>query len=307
MRAKPEQNKTLSLPDCGSQEFNNLLTRAGLCESHRVMASVFLYEDFKDFLRDELERRTLKNSKYSLRAFARDLDVSLSRLSEVFAKGEGISMTSALKIAAKLKMSESEKEYFQQIILAHHGRNKVIREKALTRVRGNKAKRELTFLRESHLGVLSQWYYLALAEMLTLKNAPTSEELAKILGLNLSSIEAATAHLADKGFIVRSKSGRWVKSSPFIHVESSTPAESIRRYHQKLIARGLGAIDSQPIADRKYLTTVFSVKKESIEEARRELERFNNEFLHKYTSPTEADSVYCFALQLFQFDERKTK
>lgn len=271
------------------------------------MASVFLYEDFKDFLRDELERRTLKNSRYSLRAFARDLNVSLSRLSEVFAKGEGISMTSALKIAAKLKMSESEKEYFQQLILAHHGRNKVIRKKALARVRSNKAKRELTFLQESHLGVLSQWYYLALAEMLTLKNPPASEEMARVLGLELSALEAAMAYLAGKGFIVRGKNGRWAKSSPFIHVESTTPAQSIRRYHQKLITRALGAIDSQPIADRKYLTSVFSVKKESIEEARQELERFNNEFLHKYTSPTEADSVYCFALQLFQIDERKTK
>ena len=271
------------------------------------MTSVFLYEDFKDFLRDEFERRILKNSKYSLRAFARDLDVSLSRLSEVFAKSEGISMTSASKIATRLKMSESEKEYFQQMILAHHGRNKAIKKKALAKVRGNKAKRELTFLRENYLSVLSQWYYLALAEMLTLKNAPTPEELMKILDLTLPALEAAIAHLATKGFIVRGKNGQWVKSSPFIHVESSTPAESIRRYHQKMINRGLSAIDRQPIADRKYLTTVFSVKKDNIEEARKELERFNNEFLHKYTSPTEGDSVYCFALQLFQFDERKTK
>ena len=54
------------------------------------------------------ERKT-RNKKYSLRAFARDLDIPVSSLSELLSGKSGISKERAIKVADKLNLSIKEK------------------------------------------------------------------------------------------------------------------------------------------------------------------------------------------------------
>lgn len=264
------------------------------------MTNVFLYEDFRTFMKDEFQRRLLRNSKYSLRAFARDVGVSFSRLSETFSTDAGISMASAQKIAVRLKMSDLEKEYFYNLVIARHGRNPDTRKKAALLVRQYKAKRIFVLLRENYAGILSKWYYPALIVMLPL-NRYSTPQLASILGLSSEEVTAAALHLREQGYIERLDNGRWQRSAHFLKVESPSPVRLIRGFHQAVIGKSLTALDKQSIEQRKYLSTFFSVRKENIPEARRELEEFNEAFLKKYTSQ-EADAVYGFSVQLFQLE-----
>lgn len=271
------------------------------------MSNVFLYEDFKAYLKDELERRTLRNTKYSLRAFARDLDISFSRLSEVFTKGEGISLSTARKIADNLRFSELEKDYFLKLVISKHSRNSNIRENAVKSIQNYKTRRIFMSLRESHNELLSQWYYIALIEMVSVKTPKSLVEIAQTLEISEEEAIAALAHLVDKGFIEKSEKGSWQKCNAFLKVESATPAHMIRGYHKEFLSKAAKAIENQPIKSRKYLSTVFAVKKERIDEARKELEKFNESFLQKYTANQSADGVYAFSLQLFQIDEEGQK
>jgi uncharacterized protein (TIGR02147 family) len=271
------------------------------------MSNVFQYEDFKSFLKDELERRTLRNTKYSLRAFARDLGVSFSRLSEIFTKGEGISLSTARKIADNMRLSELEKDYFLKLVIAGHSRNRSIRENAIKSIQNYKTRRIFMSLRESYKELLSRWYYIALIEMVSVNRPKALPEIAKALEISEEEVTAALAHLSDKGFIEKSEKGVWQKCTAFLKVESTTPSHMIRGYHKEFLSKASRALENQPIKSRKYLSTVFAVKKERIDEARKELERFNESFLQKYTANQSADGVYAFSLQLFQIDEEETK
>lgn len=266
------------------------------------MTSIFLYEDFKLFLADELDRRATRNPKYSLRAFARDLGISFSRLSEVISKNEGINRSTAVKIADRLKMSELEKEYFEQLVLARHGRTVDLRTRAENKIKTFKAKRHFTLLRENFNGLLTKWYYVPLMEFLTLKETADFTEVGKALDISKDEVAAAVSHLTDLGYIESKGNGRWKKSSPFLKIESATPARSIRDYHASLLDKAHLALQTQPIAKRKYLSTVFGVRKEFVEEARKELENFNRNFIDRFAAEDEADSVYCFAVQLYPIE-----
>ena len=57
-----------------------------------------------EFLGAEFSKRKLRNETYSLRAFARDLGVSASRLSEILSGKLGISEKTAETIASKLRL-----------------------------------------------------------------------------------------------------------------------------------------------------------------------------------------------------------
>lgn len=268
------------------------------------MTNIFLYDDFRTFLNDEFQRRLVRNPKYSLRAYARDIGVSFSRLSETLSSHVGISVESGQKISARLKMSDLEKEYFLNLILAKHGRTLDTRKKAALIVKNYKAKRIFCLLRENHSNLLSKWYYPALIELITMHKKPNISDIASALKITEHETVAAALYLAEQGFVVRSESGSWKKSTPFLKVESPTPSATIREFHRTFLRCASDAIETQPIEQRKYLSTFFQMRKDSIVEARKELEEFNEAFLKKYTAEQQAEVVYGFSLQMFKVEKQ---
>jgi len=87
--------------------------------------------NYIDFLKHQLELRLAKNQSYSLRAFARDLGLSASRLSEVLKKKKGLSINAAFLLTEKLGLTSKEKELFFLSVEALHSRSKKIMYKLL--------------------------------------------------------------------------------------------------------------------------------------------------------------------------------
>lgn len=61
-------------------------------------------EKFHSILTSEFERRRIRNNRYSLRAYARDLEMSPSRLSEFLAAKANPRPSTALRILEKLSV-----------------------------------------------------------------------------------------------------------------------------------------------------------------------------------------------------------
>ena len=90
--------------------------------------------DYRVQLRRELNRRRYANPYYSLRAFARDLKIAPSRLSEIFNHKQGLSRKAALKIADILGYIGETREYFLDSVTAQHARSKIDRQSARIRL-----------------------------------------------------------------------------------------------------------------------------------------------------------------------------
>jgi len=70
------------------------------------------YASYHDLLIEEFERRKQLNESYSLRSYARNLNLSAPRLSKILKKKEGISVNAAHAIAGKLNLSELQRSWF---------------------------------------------------------------------------------------------------------------------------------------------------------------------------------------------------
>ena len=80
---------------------------------------------FKQLLRDELQKRRSRNPYYSLRAFARDMDVSPSRLSEVMNGKDVPTLETGRKMIDALGLPEESNRQFYEA-LAKSRRNRRI-------------------------------------------------------------------------------------------------------------------------------------------------------------------------------------
>lgn len=79
---------------------------------------------YHDLLLLKFEQKKSSNPAYSLRAFARHLEISVSKLSQIFNRKQGLSMKSAEAIAAKLNLDHEEKTFFCNSAGALHSRSK---------------------------------------------------------------------------------------------------------------------------------------------------------------------------------------
>ena len=85
------------------------------------------YENYRHYIQGEFENRRLRNPSYSLRAFARDLAVSPSRLSEAINGKRGISNELAQKIITALNLEGIDEDIFLLSVEAEHSRSKKIK------------------------------------------------------------------------------------------------------------------------------------------------------------------------------------
>jgi uncharacterized protein (TIGR02147 family) len=80
--------------------------------------------NYRRILKEHLDHRVASNPRYSLRAFARDLGISASRLSAVLKGQQGLSETSATNLANRLGMDARTAQQFILMVLAADSRSK---------------------------------------------------------------------------------------------------------------------------------------------------------------------------------------
>jgi plasmid maintenance system antidote protein VapI len=77
-----------------------------------MVASDPLEQDFRSFLQDELDKRCKKNPRFSLRAFARTLEVEPSALSKILHGKRALTPKMLMRMASQLGLPEQEIERF---------------------------------------------------------------------------------------------------------------------------------------------------------------------------------------------------
>ena len=80
--------------------------------------------NFRIFLKKELKRRCSRNPNYSLRAFARFLEIDVSLLSKVLRAKHTMSESTFKKIARRMKLDEVTHEKFRRPLARQARRQK---------------------------------------------------------------------------------------------------------------------------------------------------------------------------------------
>lgn len=158
---------------------------------------------YRVVLRDEFESRKIRNPSYSLRAFARDLAVSPSRLSEAMSGARGLSVEMARKIIMKMDLPKDSARQFELSVEAVHARSPKQREIAsqqLKRLQSgshSSAPKTLTIV---------DWITEAVLKMNERSNVETDvESAAHKLGVPTFAVESSLRFLGRLGFLNRTQ------------------------------------------------------------------------------------------------------
>lgn len=260
--------------------------------------------NYIDILKAQLEIRSSKNASYSLRAFARDLELAPSRLSEILNKKKGLSEKAAKDLANKIGLNEKEKEYFILSAKALHSRSTKEKTEASKELKEKLSPESVS--RQLELVEFEQahnWYHMAILELIELDECEhTVEWFAKKLRLKKAIVKNALERLEKIRWIVCDKG---IYRATF---ESSTtsydiPSDAIKKYHEEILKKAEQSLYLDEVHQREFLNMTLAFSKDQMKEAKEAIRLFQKEFANKfYSQETQKDSVYQLSVQLFRLD-----
>lgn len=260
--------------------------------------------NYIDILNNELEERSAKNASYSLRAFARDLNMNASRLSEILNRKKGISEKAANEVAKTLNLNEKEKEFFVLSATSQHSRsNKSKKEAALNLKTQLKSKAHNITLEEFERA--QNWYHFAIMELIELKDCKhTTEWFAKKLKLQKIVIQSALERLQSLGWI-KFENGKFIARDNESESTYDIPSNAIKKYHEEILTKAGQSLFTDDIKDREFLNMTLAFSQDQLEEAKASIRAFQKEFAEKFYDPKkDKDSVYQLSVQLFRLDTK---
>lgn len=264
------------------------------------MTSTGLY---RQYLKDELARRCEKNPSYSLRAFAKALDVDAGTLSKILSGQQTLSFKMAQRFIPKLELDPAEETQFYQSLSDDRGT------RSLKYANSHKALGEREYkgdgLNIDYYRVIADWYHLALLELTIVPGfKPTARYVSHELGISLMEAKLALERLVSLGLLVE-KNGRYSKSKQKLSTTDrhlTTPA--LRKNQRQFLEKAIHSLENDPIEQRSHTNMIMAVNTSKIETAKKMIREFQMA-LCNYLESGPRDRVFNMSVALFPVQRNK--
>lgn len=266
-------------------------------------------DNYRNILNEVLAERTTANSSYSLRSYARDLEIAPSTLSEVLNGKKGLSKTLARSIAKNLRLPDWEVRYFCDLVEKEHAKSPKARSEAKERLKTRKTENHVRVINQRAMKALTSWVDLAILELTHLKNfRPSVSWIAKRLHIEEARVNSSVKRLEEAKLLeINRETSVWIDISPLFSSTDGVPSESIRNFHKSVLKLALEKLETPDVHARTVKTVIFSVSEVNVLKAKAIL----NDAIAKVVSladdsKQERENVLCFSGQLFSLLEKGT-
>lgn len=258
------------------------------------------HDDYRKYLMGLFNERKDRNPRYSLRAFARDIGVASSRLSEILRGKVGLSAQRALQIGERIGLANEELEHFISLVELEHARSDVEKKVASAKV----AKRldRLEELKEDEFNLIADWYHFPMLEYFKLPNAKADiEHVAATFGLTAQVAQEALERLIRLGYLGRSENGE-ILSQMNKRTTSDISSQAIRIAQTQVLEKAKEALHRRPVEERELSYMIFKYRKSDVPEIKERIRKFRRELMNEFERADEVDAVGCLGSQFFQLD-----
>lgn len=264
------------------------------------------HTNYRSYLKAVLAERVTENPGYSLRAFAKRLDMAPSTLAEVLKGKSGISQDRAVKIANKLGLTDQEKTYFCLLIQFEATKSNELKESILERLNEINPRTKPRDLSVDIFTAMANWYHVAILEMTYLEDLKHTPE-AMAIELGISAIEACAAleRLERLELLEKTLDGKYVKTDAGFRVEFGSSNIALRKFHKQMLEKSIESIESQSPQEKFIGTETFPLDPAQLKKAGELAEEFFQKILKLSRESKAKSHVYHAGVQVFRLTQPK--
>lgn len=245
--------------------------------------------DFRWWLQKEFTDRSRKNPRFSLRAFAKLLDMEASSVSQILAGKRKVSAKLAGQICDQLSVPPDQK----RMLLS--GLAKAVPAAAATP--------NYYQLTADAFAVVADWYHYAILELTFAENFQSSPKwIARKLGVSATDVTVAVDRLL-RLELLENKDGRLVKTEAFLsNYSEGQTAPALKELQRQLLRKALEAIDHTPQEMKDITSMTMAASPDKIPEAKERIRRFRRE-LCAFLEDGPRTAVFNLGIQLYPLSE----
>jgi uncharacterized protein (TIGR02147 family) len=236
-------------------------------------------------LEKNFESRKKKNSRYSLRAFARDLGVSSGKLSEVMNQKITPGPKLLERILDRLDIGPVERaRVFKQHLM----------ERSLMRHQG----RFQTVLTEDQYALIAQPEHFVIMSLLETHDFRSDAGwISARLNLPLATVELALTRLVDVGLLAWTSKGLKARN-PGATTSEEIPSKILRDSHRAVINEALESLEKVAIDRRDITSITMAVNMSQLPRAKELIRKFRHRLCDSVQKGPKSE-VYTLNVQFF--------
>ena len=250
--------------------------------------------NFATFLHSELVRRQTTNSSYSLRAFARDLNIEPSLLSKILRKKIPVTMKMLERLAPSAGLVEPDLTSYRDFVKNSEG---------MKSFDGLEDKQ----IRHEEFKLIQDWYHITIVELTLLSDfEPTAAWIGNKLGISESEAALAVERLITLGFLERTADGQFKKSgqgSPGLRIISDDYPAYIKALRQAINQFGdkaMTAMHEIPTSLRVNTTLTVAIDSALVADAKKKIMNFTRSLVDELEQKsTTKNHVYEMMVSFF--------
>lgn len=272
---------------------------------------IYKFDDAVDYLNYEFEVKRMRNNRFSLRAWSKQLGYETpSFVSHILRKERTLKIEVAKRFTSNLKLVGNEKKYFELLVLFKN--SKTVEEKKLyidllDSLRPRKLQTQQNLSLEA-FRIIADWYHTAILELVELSDFQSDASwISCKLNNEVSSqsIKKAIRRLLKLELLRVASNGRLyrVKENPIL-IENYIPSEAIRHFHKQMMEKANAAIENQSIEDRDIRGSMISIKSKDYAKIQEIIRNAHAEIV-KYSCNQNGEELYQFNTQFFRITKKK--
>lgn len=269
--------------------------------------SIFIYSDYRQFLKDYYKEQKEKNPSFSYRYLSSRAGIgSPSFYKQVMEAERNLTRTTITKTIVALGLEDREAEFFEQLV--YFNQAKTIKEKnyycdklqALQRVR------KVGKINEDQYQYFSQWYHPVMRELVCLDGFTGDyEKLGRSLtpAITASQAEHSVKMMLNLGFL-KKKGNRFEQTEPVVSTGPGITSHLIVKYQMAMLRMALESFDRVGGKKEKLMSTLtLSLSEASLDLVRKRTREFRAQLLEIARSDRKANRVYHYNLNLFSLSK----
>ena len=239
---------------------------------------------YSQVLKNGLTQKQALNPKYSLRAYARELNIHPSVLSLAIKGERTLTEKDTLSVLSKMNLSPEEevlfRESFKHVLTAH---NKKI------------------FLLETdfHEPIITDWEYFACLELFDLNDFKVNaESVSKKLNIGIERSQEVLNILLEKQLIKKDENLSYQKVHFSLATTDNVPSQVIRQSHHRGLEMAKEKLETVPLELRDYSSLTLAIDPAKLDEVKSMISDFRQKLV-TFMSTANRSEVYRFSFQVF--------
>lgn len=268
------------------------------------MIDIFVYQNYRDYLRDFYaeQKRTKKN--FSYRAFAKKAGINASAFLYYVIKGQrNLTKSSAAQVAKAIGMSIREEEFFENLVSFNQSKSILEKTKYYNRLLQSQKPKKIEKVKRENFEYYSHWYHSVIRELVTLVNFKDDYQflgMCTLPALTAKEAMKSVALLEKLGFIAKNEEGRYELANPVIATWSTgSEVFIIEKFQQEMLELARQSFTVFAKAERLNASTTLKISKSTFEFFKTKTREFRAELLELARLDQNPEEVYQFTFNLF--------